>query len=104
MHLIEDIGIYKNCSFIELAALLLVSIIVILPIMLSLPFKFITIGIAFISSLVLSVLSTTMLATTLQARKRNQPIGFYAKKIAIMFNGFFGIKLKTSKTYSVYGR
>lgn len=102
MQLIEDIGVYKSCSYIELIFLYTISIAIILPIFILIPV--IPIGIGIIVSIIVAVFLMGIIATKYQDKKRNKSAGFYTKKMALIFNGFFGIKINTATIYSPYCR
>lgn len=100
MRLIEDIGIYKSCSYIELLFLFLFAFASILIVLLSL--TPISAGISLITSGILSLVFLSILASVYRNKKRNAPERFHMKKIAIIFNGLFGIKIHNSNTFSSF--
>ncbi|CAC9453894.1 hypothetical protein BSPLISOX_1720 [uncultured Gammaproteobacteria bacterium] len=99
MKLVENIGIYKSCSFVELLFLLSFSFITLSILALFTP---VSIGIGLIGSGILSFVSLTLLASWYQDKKRNLPEGFYIKKLAFFINGFFGVNVQTNNTYSSF--
>lgn len=101
MKLVEDIGIYKSCSFIELTALFSFSFVVLAIAVLLLP---IPVGIGLMVSSVLSIfMVSSLLAPWHQNKKRNLPERFHMKKIALVVNGFFGIDVQNNNMYSSFG-
>ncbi len=99
MKLVENIGVYKSCSLIELLFLFLFSFIILSILALFVP---VSIGIGLIVSGILSIVSLIVLATWYQDKKRNLPEGFYIKKLALFVNGFFGVNVQSSHIYSSF--
>ncbi|WP_369177927.1 hypothetical protein [Candidatus Thiodubiliella endoseptemdiera] len=100
MKLIENIGIYKSCSFIELTALFSFAFFVlfIAVLLLSIP-----IGIGLAASSILSIFMVSLLlAPWYQNKKRNLPERFHMKKIALIVNGFFGVNVQNNTVYSSF--
>ena len=99
MKLVENIGVYKSCSLIELLFLFLFSFILLSILALFVP---VSIGIGLIGSGILSFVSLILLASWYQNKKRNLPEGFYLKKLALFINGFFGVDVQSNNTYSSF--
>ncbi|CAB5506071.1 hypothetical protein AZO1586R_2084, partial [Bathymodiolus azoricus thioautotrophic gill symbiont] len=70
MKLVENIGVYKSCSLIELLFLFLFSFIILSILALFVP---VSISIGLIVSGILSIVSLIVLATWYQDKKRNLP-------------------------------
>ncbi len=98
----EDIGVYKSCSYVELGLLYLISLLILLFAVLSIPI--IPAGIGIIASSILAFFLLAILAGWFQDKKRNLPQRFYLKKIAIVLNKLFDIKIYDSKYYGFRSR
>jgi len=84
MKLIEDIGIYKSCSYLELLFLFLLAFLTTTTLMLSLPF--IPVGIGMVASAMIALALLSILAT------------FYREKSAICQNDSTS---RNSRFYSI---
>ena len=100
MNLIEDIGIYKSCSYLELLFLFLSAFLTTTTLMLLLPL--IPVGIGMITSAMIALALLSVLATFYRDKKRNLPERFHLKKLALFFNHFFGIEIHRNKIYSSF--
>ena len=74
MNLIEDIGIYKSCSYLELLFLFLIAFVTTTTLMLLLPF--IPVGIGMVASAMIALALLSLLATFYREKKRNLPERF----------------------------
>ncbi len=89
--MVENIGVYKGCSFQELAVIFIACFLPLILFLLFILDGLIAIAIALIITCFLTLLS----AKQLQSKKRNKPNNYYAK--------FFTKKLIfNSKYYSPY--
>jgi len=100
MKLIEDIGIYKSCSYLELLFLFLIAFVTTTTLMLSLPF--IPAGIGIVASAMIALAMLSILATFYRDKKRNLPERFHIKKLALLLNHFFGIEIHNNNCYSSF--
>lgn len=100
MNLIEDIGIYKSCSYLELLFLFLSALLITSTLMLLLPL--IPIGIGMIASAMIALALLSVLASFYRDKKRNLPERFHLKKLALFFNHFFGIQIHRNNIYSSF--
>jgi len=100
MNLIEDIGIYKSCSYLELLFLFLIAFVTTTTLMLLLPF--IPVGIGMVASAMIALALLSLLATFYREKKRNLPERFHLKKLALLFNHFFGIEIHSNNIYSSF--
>lgn len=100
MNLVEDIGIYKSCSSIELTALFAFAFVMLAIAVLLLP---IPVGIGLVVSSVLSIFVVSLLlAPWYQNKKRNLSQRFHMKKIALVANSFFGVDVQNNNVYSSF--
>lgn len=100
MRLIEDIGIYKSCSYLELVFLLLCAFLITTTMMMLLPFM--PFGIGIVTSAIISIALLSLLAGWYREKKRNLPARFHIKKLALLFNNVFGIDIHNNKIYSSF--
>jgi hypothetical protein len=100
MKLIEDIGIYKSCSYLELLFLFLIAFLTTTTLMVLLPF--IPVGIGVVASAMIALALLSVLATFYREKKRNLPERFHIKKLALLFNHFFGIEIHSNNRYSSF--
>lgn len=100
MNLIEDIGIYKSCSYLELLFLLLIAFLITNTLMLLLPF--VPVGIGMVASAMIALALLSFLAGFYREKKRNLPARFHLKKLALLFNHFFGIEVHSNNCYSSF--
>lgn len=93
--LIEDVGLYKGCSAIELFALILINLSILIPTAIILIDKVL---IAIVISFIISLIGVKVLAGFLQTVKRNKPELFFSKKVFKFFN------ISSGNLYSFHSR